>query len=88
MVDAPDVISSITSVCIRLHVGIRVLLVNRIGAIRIFGGVWIYFPLAKQSVNFLQKELGSRNICTNFGESKRDVQQVKITQILSQRLLN
>jgi predicted HTH domain antitoxin len=59
-------------------------LFNRIGAIRIFERYAEIFPLTKQRVNFLQKELARRNICTNFGESKRDVQRVKITHTLSQ----
>jgi hypothetical protein len=42
------------------------------------------FSLAKQRVNFLQKELGRRNICTNFGGLKRDVQRLKTTHTLSQ----
>jgi hypothetical protein len=42
------------------------------------------FSLAKQRVNFLQKELGRRNICTNFGSLKRDVQRLKTTHTLSQ----
>jgi hypothetical protein len=58
--------------------------VNRIPAIAYFGGARIYFPLAKQRVNFLQKRLPRRNICTNFGDGKTDVQRVKITHVSSQ----
>jgi hypothetical protein len=52
---------------------------NSFQAISVFGEARIYFSLAKQHVNFLQKELAYRNICTNFGSGKRDLQQVKIT---------
>jgi hypothetical protein len=41
------------------------------------------FPLTKQCVNFLQKELVRRKICSSFGESERDLQRVKITHTLS-----
>jgi hypothetical protein len=58
---------------------------NRIPVIRYFEGCAEIFSLAKQRVNFMQKELAKRNICTNFGTSKRDIQQVKITHALSQR---
>jgi hypothetical protein len=62
-------------------------LLNSFQAVRVF--VWCaeIFPLAQQRINFLQKELGSKNICTNFGDLKRDIQRVKITQILSQSSL-
>jgi hypothetical protein len=58
--------------------------VNRIQAIRVFERYANIFSLAKQRVNFLQKELERRNICTYFGETKRDLQRVKITHLLSQ----
>jgi hypothetical protein len=58
--------------------------VNSFQAISIIGDARIYFSLAKQRVNFLQKELANRNICTSFGDPNRNIQRVKITQILSQ----
>jgi hypothetical protein len=57
--------------------------INRIPAIRIFERYAEIFPLTKQRVNFLQKELASRNICPSFAESERDLQWVKITHTLS-----
>jgi hypothetical protein len=57
---------------------------NSFQAIRVFERYADIFSLAKQRVNFLQKELASRNICTNFGETKRDIQRIKITHTLSQ----
>jgi hypothetical protein len=59
--------------------------VNRIPVIRYSEGCAEIFSLAKQRVNFMQKELAKRNIRTNFGTSKRDIQRVKITHTLSQR---
>jgi hypothetical protein len=61
--------------CVRKnnHEAILECILNRIQAIRDLGGARIYFPLAKQRVNFLQKELPRRNICTNFGDLKRDI---------------
>jgi hypothetical protein len=50
-----------------------------------FEGCAEIFSLAKQRVNFMQKELAKRNIYTNFGTSKRDIQRVKITHTLSKR---
>jgi hypothetical protein len=58
--------------------------INRIQAIRVFERYANIFSLAKQRVNFLQKELERRNICTYFGETKRDLQPVKSTHLLSQ----
>jgi hypothetical protein len=60
---------------------LNLLKVNSFQAISVIGGARIYFPLTKQCVNFLQNELGSRNIYTNFGAPKRDIQRAKITHI-------
>ena len=45
-------------------------LVNRIGAIRYFGRCADIFSLVNHSVNFLQKKIIKRNICTIFVDGK------------------
>jgi hypothetical protein len=57
---------------------------NSFQAIRAFEMYANIFSLAKQRVNFLQKELGRRNNCTRFGGLKRDFQWLKTTHTLSQ----
>jgi hypothetical protein len=59
-------------------------LINRIQAIRVFERYADIFSLVKQRVNFLQKEIERRYICTNFGDLKRDDQRLKRTHPLSQ----
>jgi hypothetical protein len=59
-------------------------MINSFQAIRVFVCCVNIFPLTKQRVNFLQKELARRNICTIFGDGKKDVQRLRITHLLSQ----
>jgi hypothetical protein len=57
---------------------------NSFQAIRVFERYAEIFSLAKQRVNFLQKEPERRNICTNFGDLKRDIQLLIRTHTLTQ----